>query len=192
MTKLSDQLTGWVALHVTPNAETILAWKRAAEALEAENARLQSVIDGANAQVVRAENSPLLVTSDKVLFNGSRGHAGYVIEEQQSPAVTVPEWALSAIKRNLCPADSCDFHGNQDPYLSGGCCKPELQKAISYLESLPLSISPRITEQDAREIIVSAFKYISPNYSRFSWISMWADEVGRALLDKLNGDKNAR
>lgn len=59
------------------------------------------------------------------------------------PAVTVPEWALSAIKRNLCPADSCDFHGNQDPYLSGGCCKPELQKAISYLESLPLSISPR-------------------------------------------------
>lgn len=43
-------------------------------------------------KVVRAENAPLLVTGDKMLFNGSHGHAGYVIDEQQSPAV-VGDWS---------------------------------------------------------------------------------------------------
>ena len=39
MKKLSELLVGCVELGITPDAETILAWKRAAEALEAENAR---------------------------------------------------------------------------------------------------------------------------------------------------------
>lgn len=107
--------------------------------------------------------------------------------QQQSPAVGTPGWVMSAIRQNLCPAESCDFHGNQDTYLTGGCCKSELQNAICYLESLP---SPRITEQDAREIALNAMRaYIqNPNLT----IDALLDEmkIGVPMINSPSEAKN--
>lgn len=84
------------------------------------------------------------------------------IPVQQSPAVVVPD--------NKCKM--CNGHGLIGGWIGDGfdsdlcpSCNP----------------SPRITEQDAREILNA---YWASNADDDDWI---ATEEGRALLDKLNG-----
>jgi len=43
------------------------------------------------AQIVREDGAPLLQPSSALLFSGSHGHAGYLIDEQSSPAVEMPK-----------------------------------------------------------------------------------------------------
>lgn len=68
-------------------------------------------------------------------------------------------------------------------HKAGECCKPELQKAISYLESLP---SPRITEQELRELLNAAMLHFHPSQSYELRIELWLDYQGRDMLNKLN------
>lgn len=201
------------------------------------------------AKVVRAENAPLLATSDKVLFNGSHGHAGYVIEEQQTPAVAVPDAVsilskaadgienqisnagfrndlydagyLRAIKRELIklrdsisvPSPRITEHdlnravaaeleciANTVELAEGSTI--ERQNALchaanvirSHIKELPVDglLSPRITEQDVREIADSVIRYCNTR-KNVSWSTdSYMRETGRDIVGKLNGDKNAQ
>ena len=82
-----------------------------------------------------------------------------IVDAQQSPAVAV----------QIC--DECDIAG----------CKHVRNQTLQ----ITASASPRITEQDAREIINSAINFMYETGSQHP-IGYWLHEEGRALLAKLN------
>lgn len=81
--------------------------------------------------------------------------------EQQSPAVVVPDETIS------------------EAYLRG-----YKDAAKEYTES------PRITEQDAREIVMSAWRYWMNGYGRT--IDTWSEEEWPNVFNKINGDQNGK
>jgi hypothetical protein len=90
---------------------------------------------------------------------------------QPSPAVAVPEnWRI--VEKKTCYALMC---GNEVIATMAGTEAQENAATIAKLLS-----SPRITEQDAREIL-KAWLHVDP------WdFNKWIDADGRALLNKLN------
>lgn len=166
-------------------------------ALESENARLRAEIDAANAQQVPdaikllqrvaastsdsiAAQQSQAATSDKVLFNGSHGHAGYVIEEQQSPAVAVPV-GYTAVNTSDLRWLLGDF-GTFNCHLNLNSWRKKLRDSI-----LPSAESPRITEQDARDIVDHYRGHAYENGFLSETAFKWLEAGGRALLNKLNG-----
>lgn len=120
------------------------------------------------ARPIPAQQSQV-ATSDKVLFNGSHGHAGYVVEDQQSPAVAVPA-KTETIAKELSHASVY------------------LYSYVEQLEYLLSTSSPRITEQDARKIALSAWRYWMNNCDRT--VDNWVEDEGLDLTNKLNGVTN--
>ena len=59
---------------------------------------------------------------------------------------------------------------------------------MQILELLATTPSPRITEQDAREIARSAVEFMFK--VDFLLFDNWFQKEGRELLNNLNGDKN--
>lgn len=187
------------------------------EALKTENARLQAIIDEANAQEpVAFEHVAGSITSmlaygkipENVFSNASMDRINYEgvhveikplyarpIPAQQSPAVgiskkesttsspavAVPDEIISAInelRKNIrTEGKSVSYCGIRD--------NDSTRDALEKLFSFNLTQSPRITEQDAREIAQSAVEY----YADHRWREgdkFWMHDKGRALLEKLN------
>lgn len=132
-------------------------------------------------------------TGDGVLFNGSHGHAGYVIEEQQSPAVAVAVPDFETWWRNLPSYRDAD--------------KPAAKMAWDYLAGQISGFqSPRITEQDdiatIEQLVNDLYSEIearfTPETLKYESMKRKYDNDmhtvnrGLALLDKLNGVKNAQ
>jgi len=136
----------------------------------AKQASLCDVV-GQVAQIVRETGKPLL---------------------QQSPAVAVPDWINCA--ERLPKKEDADIAGNITCRWHNGeiVAIPWADVEVGDDEWLCArnSTSPRITEQDAREIINSAFEY-EANLGRFKF-DKWLPRLGRALLNKLNEAKNAQ
>lgn len=178
-------------------------------ALAAENERLQSVIDEANAQEpiyqvylniefrwtdcskeqyersledqsaavrklyalpIPAQKSAYFLTEYIAPAESvDPKNFGAIPDSQQSPAVAVPE-----------PRKCCD-----NPVMDNGyvCCGDYLYGDDA------TDPPPRITEQDAREILESFSKWDNSEYLGAAHDN-WMIDCGRKLLNKLNGDKN--
>lgn len=157
----------------------------------AEIERLQGVIDEANSQepiyqYSNTQNVNLWTDCDKDTYDIMRKEYRRIvyarpIPAQQSPAVAVPEtetvyfrYANSRVESTIC-VQKGEAHKHVDPKL--------------IIKIVPHAQSPRITEQDASEIINSAINFMYETKSRHS-IDYWLHEEGRALLNKLNGVKS--
>ena len=123
------------------------------------------------------------------------------ILERQSPAVAAPDnkfgdnllWFL----REFANADDdqleyaeLEIHGESESGVECTCTATvqEICKAAAdVIESL--NQSPRITEQDAREIATQFFYWWhnQPGTNTMQGFGDWLEFEGRALLDKLNG-----
>jgi len=143
-------------------------------------ARLALVADDSIFSEPEFAQQSQVATSDKVLFNGSHGHAGYVIEEQQSQAVAISKTENSASSLEAAVPD--DWNAQ--------CVCGHRWHAVLPVDNCPsCNPSPRITEQDAREIAQSAVEY----YSDHGWRdgdNFWMQNKGLSLLNKLNEAKN--
>ena len=101
------------------------------------------------------------------------------LKSQQSPAVVVPDWVIDAIERQFCSEIDC-----ATPDTS--CCMKDLKDSVNFLRGMSVEpIRQRVTEQDARAMWVSAFRYWMNNCDRT--VYNWIEDEGRALLAKLNG-----
>lgn len=178
--------------------------------MAAEIERLQSVIDEANAQPSCAEcgngdqglalycvkcidtiqQSPglnftvmqaLATLKTEVLGLESPVYAIQLIErieaEQQSPAVAVPD----GLRELIAACRQIGF-----PVVTEGMryVIDDMQSALTRVQNSIGAASPSITEQDAREIGLSAFRHMSQYGGRT--LETWLEEAGRALLDNLN------
>ena len=155
--------------------------------LKSENAHLQSVIDEANAQepVIRVLDGR--VADFNPNYDGDVSNGEFFarpIPAQQSPAVAVHENAVEA-KENLenFLHQNTNWHPREWAEIQG------------FIDGLVKSKSPRITEQDAREIIDDYIgfcdgKRLKPQSSTV--IGMYMKNEFSALLEKLNGDHNGK
>ena len=77
--------------------------------------------------------------------------------------------------------------GLTTPRVIAAAIREQLQYGVAFKAIEP---SPRITEQDAREIAIS-FYYYRTNQSKntIESFKLWLNCEGRVLLDKLNEDK---
>lgn len=111
------------------------------------------------------------------------------IGAKQSPAVAVTDSddSVSSI--------ACTLHNYATQLHYAGN-----EKLADQLEEIVLRLwkckpSPRITEQDAREIILNFYWYMEEfknKHGRNPSVIEWWDEEGRALLDKLNNQPQNR
>ena len=135
--------------------------------MAAEIERLQSIIDEKKSAdrdtiiniLVSSGNLSEGVTADLIIG---------AIGAQQSPAVAVPDECCAT--GQSCDYEICTLNGEQQCKYCG--------------KEHPDMSSPRITEQDAREIIVSFSKFYDEDYPN-DMFDDWIDD-GRALLNKLN------
>lgn len=181
--------------------------------MAAEIERLQSVIDEANAQepLARGYKNSMTGTCSEIYWLGDapEGETNLYarpVPAQQSPSVAVPEILKKVIfeqpdenKQLVIGVDE-----NDCPYFMLGLQKFRLDPTVienrdhakwyqkqlaiafeKFTAGACLSQPPRITEQDAREIGLSAFRHMSQYGGRT--LETWLEEAGRALLDKLNG-----
>lgn len=138
--------------------------------MAAEIERLQSVIDEANAQQspwLRAIDEALVVhhvgvVDDTDDYEQAKQKINLLLCAQQSPAVAV----------QIC--DECDISE----------CRHVKNQTLQIIANQ----SPRITEQDAREIVQSFEDFSEEGESAYKdsrW-SYYIETHGRALLEKLN------
>lgn len=204
MKKLSELL----AMYRTdrPDEWTMDEFKRAAVVLEAENARLQSVIDEANAQepvAVMNEKGAVMTKlqcdDDEVFDICCRVQQPLYaapVPAQQSPAVAVPDeetnfCALKAITDSQVNAVARAFWRRIYPYRNDYGIELPKPLPVEFMAHMATALTwvdkkqtPRITEQDVREILES---YWNSHDDSGDWLK---SEDGRALFDKLNGVKN--
>lgn len=118
---------------------------------------------------------------------------------QQSPAGAVPEgFALVPKKPNqamLFAANGvrvkCGNDVDGDPIFTQLNTAEATEVFNAFLSSAPKSSpSPRITEQDAREIVMSAWRYWMNGYGRT--IDTWSEEEWPNVFNKINGDQNGK
>lgn len=151
--------------------------------LRSENARLQSIIDEANAQEPNcwrvSHRSFCGTTTDSKEIAEDPFYDGCVINlysrpipVQPSPAVAVPDdWRI--VEKKTCYALIC---GNEVIATLAGSEAQENAAIIAKLLA-----SPRIAEQDVREILDA---YWNSTDDCGDWLK---SVDGRALLNKLNG-----
>lgn len=174
--------------------------------MAAEVDRLQSVIDEANAQEPYRYigNGKTLAYPNPVYENDAEWVPVYLrtVPAQQSPAVAVTDektnfCALKSITDSQVNAVARAFWRRIYAYRNDyGIELPKplpvefmahMATALTWVDREP---SPRITEQDARIIGLSAFRHLSKYGGRT--VDTWIEEDGSALLNKLNGDKNGK
>lgn len=224
MRKLSELL----AMYRTdrPDEWTMDEFKRAADALEAENARLRAEIDAANAQEpswyeihIPVNEKPDLLKSLSECHESYHAkairHYARPIPAQQSPAASVhgnwdeeayksvcdnlEQWKSRAIEAEdlleRIRNDMAPTHMGE-PVISDETVNQALiaagyaRDALRYKNELDrLLQSPRITEQDFRDIGLSSLRYWikAPNGNVDDWLE---NEGTFALLAKLNEKKH--
>lgn len=141
------------------------------ESYQGQIKSLKSVIDEANAQQSPAEQV------DGFPFVPWSKEKEFLESMQQSPAVAVPD-----SDDGLLPIDANDHPDCRVMYWS----EQELRAIKDYARRCiaAQSPSPRITEQDAREIGLSAYRYWMNNCDRT--IDNWVEDEGHVLLAKIN------
>lgn len=177
------------------------------EKLRAENARLQSVIDAANAQepIARGYKNSITGSCSDLYWladapEGETNLYARPIPAQQSPAVAVPddnpnEWVIEKLsyhkfERNDLNIDGClNYLESEWKEIQGRTTR---QLVMQILELLAAAPSPRITEQDAREIAKSYFAFNNTREFTEKNFKCWLKAYGRALLDKLKEVKNGK
>lgn len=113
------------------------------------------------------------------------------IGAQQSPAVAVPDDLVKLMR-----AASWELKGGSTVcHDSGSRARGDSLFAMAtkindYLASMATHQSPRITEQDAREIIAHYIYDARHVVLDDSFFTQWLDSSGRALLEKLNKPEN--
>lgn len=154
-----------------PDEWTMDEFKRAADALEAENARLRAEIDAANAQ----QSPAVAVPDEETNFCALKS-----ITDSQVHAVARAFWRRIYAYRN--------HYGIELPKPLPVEFMAHMATALTWVDREP---SPRITEQDAREIedfLVEDYKreYVGQG------IEAWLRSACRTLLTKLNEVNHAR
>jgi len=110
------------------------------------------------------------------------------IPAQQSPAVAVPDrWQD---KLELAHMKGQSFAGIDPSFSAAQECAIKMMAGLSFT-------SPRITEQDAREIVTSWVRHVDDHDETvaipdFEWSHHEWKLILRALLNKLNGEKNGQ
>lgn len=164
--------------------------------LLAENKRLQAIVDAANAQ----QSSAVAVPDDILVMNkGILEDVKCDLERLQDDCLTSfnldsQERALRHVKtriEEITKIISTVIKPNESEALCTQCGfvgkEKDHQESSCYYETFKLITdftSPRITEQDAREIAFSAIHSYSERYG-FD-VDKWLDSDCRALLAKLN------
>lgn len=187
--------------------------------MAAEIERLQSVIDEANSQVPVVRVLDGRVVDFNPNYDGDVSNGEFFarpIPAQQSPAVAVPEIFKKVIFEQ--PEETKELvigvDDNDCPYFILGSQKFRLdptvienrdqakwyQKQLSiafekFISGEHIRQSPRVTEQDAREIIDDYIgfcdgKRLKPQSSAV--IGMYMKNEFSALLDRLSRDKNGK
>ncbi len=144
-----------------------------------------------------------VATSDKVLFSGSHGHAGYVVEDQQSPAVSVPDYKEELFQlRQRAENWSSKLGLITDVIKVRKISLSEKEREFPHLLVQRLhtdsellkqrSESPRITEHDAWKIAEKHYNYRRNKAANNigSGFSDWFTDEGRDLINKLNEAKH--
>lgn len=135
------------------------------KSLRTENARLRSV----NAELQKR----FMDTSvDRNLLQG-------VINEQQSPAVAAPEFNGWYCAQCQCGVDPSEVTYHETHTACG-----------RYITDDVPPTSPRITERELREL-VDSYRNYREDFAG-AHFSDWFKEIGRTLLNKLNGDHNGK
>lgn len=184
--------------------------------MAAEIERLQSVIDGNNADADEAFESYLETFGgpdtnawhdapvDGVFKDGfNRGLLARPIPAQQSPAVAVPDGGkLAKLFSDFeFMATGNGFDVTRSSANTGYQCRKTAELFATYSDGWGSGFdfgcqSPRITEQDASATIADYIDWqlVSPHIGGANvQINLWLKDSGRALLDKLNklnGDTN--
>lgn len=160
-----------------------MKFARAIEQAVINKVQNQEPVAHVDLERVLAGDQPLPpATKEKFTASQSPVYA-HPVPEQQSPAVAVPDCVIADIKELI------DF-ANQNS-VAGSTTIPR-HKVVEYLQLLidvANGSSPRITEQDAREIVTAHCNYLdgdSDPIPDFEWNApTWKNRL-RALLDKLN------
>lgn len=173
---------GWPAIQmkqVSELCDDIERLQRLLNGMASEVERLQSLLE--------QERQESLTSSCRVAALEMELDSAYPIPAQQSPAVAVPDgWILvpkmltgkmyDAIVR---VADNRDFISWPANIWESAC---------DASPNPPTSKLLRITQQDAREIALSAWRYWMNNCDRT--VDNWIEDEGRDLTNKINEAKH--
>jgi hypothetical protein len=107
--------------------------------------------------------------------DGSSPENCMALHDVQEPAGAVPDGVAEAIN-------------NLREYLDYECLATDDRVMLEGVFSALQSVSPRITEQDAREILSGQLIYDTKQGKRSTFNAYLKSDEGRALLDKLNAN----